>query len=210
MSKKNRNKNSNVDKLIKSDITVQKSNKKIVISLIIIIVLLLFAICYLIFFKKNDCPVCEETKIVEVEIEPTYQYINYEGFKFKMPLSWDFVKDSNKYEITNEEESIFVNLYSVDVSYEEFSSVDYQKSYLEEIQTASNTKINKSKEYTKDDINYYLFEGTYNDYNFQIIAVGTSKKVVLVNVQYVNKLAYKDLKDSVLDFALSALSIVQE
>ena len=209
MSKKNNKKSNNInknieDKLLKSDIVIEKSNKKLIIGLIITSILLIIVNMVYLFKPEKECPVCEKAEIIEVEVEPKYQYINYDGFKFKMPLTWDFVKDSNKYEITNEEENLFINLYSIDISYDVFISSDFQKSYLEEVQTSSDTIINKSKEYIKDDINYYLFEGTYNKYNYQIIAVGNDKKVVLVNVQYVNKVAYKDLKDSVLDFSLSA------
>lgn len=183
-----------------------KSSKKIFIGLIIVIVILLSIISYLLFFKKNkDCLKCSAVTVKEVEVDPKHQFINYQGFKFRMSLDWDFVISDKDYTISNKEENLVINLTNIDIDYETFISSTYQKEYLEKIQTSDDIIINKSSKENKDGVDYYIMEGTYNSYNYLIVAIGNDRKTVLVNTQFLNKVSFDKLTPSVIDFAISPL-----
>lgn len=185
---------------------MKNSSKKIFIGLIIVIIILLSIISYLLFFKKSkECPKCSAVTIKEVEVDPKHQFINYQGFKFKMSLDWDFVISDKDYTISNKEENLVINLTSLDIDYTTFISSLYQKEYLEKIQTSDDIIINKSSKENKNNVDYYIMEGTYNSYNYLIIAIGNDKKTVLINTQFLNKVSYDKLKSSVIDFAISPL-----
>ncbi len=185
---------------------MKSSNKKIFIGLIIVIIILLSVVSYLLIFKKDkECPKCSAVTIKEVEVDPKHQFINYQGFKFRMSLDWDFVISDKDYTISNKEENLVINLTSLDIDYTTFISSLYQKEYLEKIQTSDNIIINKSSKENKDGVDYYIMEGTYNSYNYLIIAIGNDKKTILINTQFLNKVSYDKLKSSVVDFAISPL-----
>lgn len=185
---------------------MKDSSKKIFIGLIMVIIILLAIISYFLFFKKSkECPKCSAVTIKEVEVDPKHQFINYQGFKFKMSLDWDFVISDKDYTISNKEENLVINLTSLDIDYTTFISSTYQKEYLEKVQTSDNIIINKSNKENKNNVDYYIMEGTYNSYNYLIIAIGNDKKTVLINSQFLNKVSYDKLKSSVIDFAISPL-----
>jgi len=145
---------------------------------------------------KCDAPIEKE---VIIEKKPTYQLINYQGFRFKMPLDWNFVSLDNNYEISNTDENLFISLDYIDLDYNLFITDEYQKKFLEDIQTSSNTKIENSK----NNDNYYYYEGLNNEYNYSITAVGSDEKVILIKAQFINKLSYDKLKESVINFSVS-------
>lgn len=204
MSSKNKGKDKNIKKIDnkKNDEKSFTKNNYLIISFIVIICLLLI-IVFLIINRKDDELKCDAPieKEIIVEKEPDYQLINYQGFRFKMPLDWNFVSHDNSYEISNKDENLFITLDYVDVDYSVFVSEEYQKNFLEEIQTSSNTKIESSKNNEK---NYYL-EGFNNEYNYVISAVGNEEKVILVKAQFVNKLSFDKLKEDVVNFSISSL-----
>ena len=204
-------KNNKEDIIISSTIEKTKKNNNIlIISLLLTIIILFVLLCYYMFFKDRDKEsICSSfaVKTVEVEVEPKHQYINYQGFKFRMPLEWDFVSTDNKYEISNKDENLFISLESIDLSYDEFKSSSYQKQFLEELQTSGNINIDKEKATEKDKKEYYILEGTNNNYNYIITVVGNDEKVILVKTQFKDKVAYDKLKNSVISFTISALKI---
>ena len=202
MSSKNSKKQEKNDYVISSVIEKKEKNSGLIFFLIVLIVILSILLCYFAFFKRNNVEVeCSSVSIKEVEVEPKHQYINYQGFKFKMPLDWDFVSKDNNYEISNKEENLFISLNSLPISYEEFLTSTYQNIFLEEIQTSGNIKIENSV----NEKNYYLMEGTNNSYKYMIVVIGNENKVVLVNTQFVDMVSYDKMKKSIIDFSLSAL-----
>ena len=193
------------DILESSVITSQKINRKnnIIISLLLIIIIILcFVIVFVAFNKKCSNTVkCRSNAPVDKNIQ--YQYINYNGYRFSMPLDWNFISDENTYEISDEKETIYITLSSIDVSYEEFIAEEYQKTFLEEFQTSNNITINKSYKGQSNKIDYYLLEGTLNSYNYCVVVIGDEEKVVLTSTQFVDKLTFTKMKQSVIDFAVS-------
>jgi diphthamide synthase (EF-2-diphthine--ammonia ligase) len=186
---------------------IENNNKKLIYILCVFVVELLGTSIYGLFIKKcEECPMCSAVSIKEVEVPPTYQVANYQGTAFKMPLDWNFVDQKDKYAITNKEENIFINIETLQVSFEEFVSSQYQKTYMENLQTSNNIKINKSSDIKEEDKNYYLMEGTYNSYDYMIVAVSKNDETVLVKVQFYDNVSYDKLKDVVLKFALSPLN----
>ncbi len=205
MSSKKNNKPKNIikrDEKISSVIEVKEKDNKIVYILILIIAILLSLLIYYIFFNNSNknCDNCEKSTI-EIEVDPKYQLVNYVGFTFKMPLEWDFVGDES-YNISNKDEKLFISFETISNDYNTFISDEIQKSFLESIQTSDNIKIEQIK---KQD-NYSLYEGIYNNYNYLIVALGNEKKTVLIKTQFVDKLAFDELKNSVIDFAISSIT----
>lgn len=205
MSSKNKK---DIDIKVSKEIKEEKNNSKniIIIILSLIIIVLLIVLLYFIFFRefeKEDSK-CSSVSIKEVEVEPSYQYINYQGFKFKMPLDWSFVSTDNKYEISNVDSSLLINMDYIDMEYDSFISSTYQKKYLESLQTSLNVKIKKTNEQKKKDVSYYLFEGTKDSYDFAMVAVGDTNRVILVEVQFQDKASYDKYLDSVIDFSISS------
>lgn len=201
-------KNSKNNKVIKKDekissvIEIKEKDNKILYILVIIIVLLLSLLLYYMFFK--DCKEKEDSctvPAVDTKCEPDYQLINYAGFRFKMPLDWDFVDSANNYTISDNNEKIFISFEIEDIEYDSFVSNENQNKFLEKIQTSDNIKIDQS---SKND-NYYLYDGTYNNYNYQIIAIGNDKLTILVKTQFIDKVTYDNLKNNVLEFAISGI-----
>jgi hypothetical protein len=186
---------------------IENNNKRLIYVLCVFIVVLLGTSIYGLFIKKcEECPMCSAVSIKEVEVPPTYQIANYQGAAFKMPLDWNFVNQKDKYAITNKDENIFINIETLAVTYTEFTSEQYQKTYMEELQTTNNIKINKSSNIKEEEKNYYLMEGTYNSYDYMIVAVANNEETVLVKVQFYDNVSYDKLKDDVLNFAISPLS----
>ena len=206
---KDKKSETNQDILVSTVIDKEKKNdsKKIIWILLGIIFVLIFALIFVIIDKENsnDKLKCSSVTIKEVEVDPKYQLINYNGFRFKMPLDWNFVSVDNKYEIVDNDEKLIIELASIDVGYELFSSSEYQKDFLEYIQTIDNIKIDSAKEVVREDKKYYYYEGTNNSYDYLIVAIGNKDKIILVNVKFRDKLALNDLDDTVVDFSLSAL-----
>lgn len=191
-----------------------KDNKIfIIIILSVVTIILLSVVLYFIFFKEEKkCEVCNcpkpETKveIQYVEKEPTIQYINFLGYRFSMPLDWNFEGDGQEYKFINGEENVYVLISSVDsIDYDTFVSSDYQKVYLEELQTSYDISINRKEEKTKEEINYYLMEGLYDSYDYMIIVTKTDEGIFLTEAQFENNSVYTNKKQEVIDFALSYL-----
>lgn len=203
---KNKN-DKNEDKLITTVIEKEKKNNKLVLILSLIIVILLIVLIYLVIDKENMSKEkeCSYNTIKEVEVDPKYQLINYNGFRFKMPLEWDFVSTDTKYEIADKEEKVFITFSSIDMDYESFRAVEFQRQFLELTQTAGDVKIDSSEEKEKDNKKYYLYIGTNNSYNYIMVAVGNNTKSILVKAQFIDKIAYNDLEDKIIDFALTAI-----
>ncbi len=204
MSKKNiKTKNNRItkkDEKISSVIEIKEKDNKCIYVLILIIAILLSLLIYFIFFNKceNKKEKCEN-QTIEVEVDPKYQLVNYYGFVFKMPLEWDFVKDSNENSISNKEESIYISFDLVDIGYDTFISNEYQTNFLEKLQTSDNIKIDNSK--SQD--NYYTFEGTFNNYKYLIIAIGNESKTILVKTQFIDNVTFDNMKNNIIDFAIN-------
>lgn len=195
------------DEKISSVIEVKEKDNKMTYILLIIIAILVSLLVYFLFIKecKTDCEECTNS-VIEIEVEPKYQLINYSGFRFKMPLNWDFVSENNEYKLSNTEGNLFISFEELLEDFEVFKSNEYQINYLEKIQTSDNIKIDNSKNLD----NYYLLEGKYNDYNYLIIAIGNSKKTILVKTQFIDKVTYDKEKDSIIDFVLTSLKKDEE
>ena len=206
-SKKNTKKKENKvtvkkDQKISSVIEVKEKDNKLVYVLFIVVAILLSLLIYFIFFKdckkkSDDC----KTPTIEIEVEPKYQLVNYSGFKFKMPLNWDFADDNNDYTIADNNETIFITFDKVDIEYETFTSNEYQDNYLEQLQTSDNIKIDNSK---KED-NYTIYEGSFNNYAYLIVAIGNDSKTILVKTQFIDKITYNDHKNDIIEFATSSI-----
>ena len=195
-------------KIKKEEIIKNENNnsKYINIILLSIIVILIIIIIIIIFNKdEKNCPICDSTNNNETVIEPSYQLINYDGFRFKMPLDWNFVSNSNKYEIADKESKVYIYLKSSNMGYESFSEKDYQKEFLEALQTSDDIKIDGSEEKEEGNSNYILYFGTASSYNYLLVAIGNEEKTILINAQFVDKLSYDTLKDKVIEFAKTAI-----
>ena len=177
----------------------EKDNKKIYI-LVLIFIMLLSILLYFLFFNKCKCD-CDKCEKETVEVEPKYQLINYSGLTFKMPLDWNFVNKEEDYSIIDSKSRIFINMEIINESYELFITDEYQVTFLEGIQTSDNIKIDKSKQ----EDNYYVYEGSYNNYKYLIIAINDYDKVVLVGTKFVDLSAYNKEKKNVIDFSLSSI-----
>ena len=205
---KNKKDKTKEDVLVSSVIEKEKKcNGKPIVILLIVIVILLIVLLYM-FFNKNSCDElqCSSVTIKEVEVDPKYQLINYNGFRFKMPLEWDFINsDNNKYEITDKDEKLYIFLNTIDVNYEMFDTGEYQKDFLESIQTSGDIKIDNVKEKEENGNKYYLYEGKYNDYDYLIVVIGNNEKTILINAKFIDKISYNGLKEEVISFALTAI-----
>ena len=197
--------NKNQDILVSSVVEKEKKpNSKIIIILSVIILILVCVIIFLI--KSNDTDddslQCSSVSIKEVEVDPKYQLINFNGLRFKMPLDWNFVSNDSKYEIADEEEKLFIIFDTYNLGYEDFSTSEIQRFFLEQLQTSGDIKIDNSEE---KENKYYLYEGSYNSYDYLIVAIGNKDKTVLVKTQFRDKISYSELKNKVIDFVLSAI-----
>ena len=188
----------------------KKSKKGLVtiILLILIIILLAMTLVYLLIFKEEKkCEVCEKCPEPEVEIvekEPTYQYINFDGYRFKIPLDWNFEGDSSNYRFINEEENVYVLISNLDtVSYSTFVSEEYQNVYQEKLQTDFNISISNGEEKSLDNKYYYLIEGTYESYKYIVVVTENSNGIFLTEAQFENNSVYTNKKQEVIDFSLS-------
>lgn len=205
MSSKKNSKPKNIvrkDEKISSVIEIKEKDNKIIYVLILIIAILIALLVFFAFFKecKNNCDNCEKSTI-EIEVDPKYQLVNYAGFTFKMPLDWNFVGDDSN-NISNKEEKLFINFELINYDYNTFISDEIQRAFLESFQTSDNIKIDNTQ---KQD-NYYLYEGSFNSYNYLVVALGNDKKTVLVKTKFVDKIAFDELKNDVIDFVISSIS----
>ena len=202
-----KNNKKNNDRLVSTVIEKEKknNNRVIIISLVIIIIVLLICI-FLMLLKPNKekCPICSSVTIKEVEVEPKYQLINYNGFRFKMPLNWNFVSTDNKYEISDVDSKLFISFNYYDTDYSLFSSKEYQRMFLESLQTSGDIKIDSSEELEFNKSKYIVYYGTSNSYNYMLVAIGNEEKIILISSQFVDKLSFDNMKNSVIDFVLSS------
>jgi hypothetical protein len=208
------NENETEEKKININNKTSKDNKvSIIIILSVITLILLCLVLYFIFFEEEKkCDACNcpepETKVEVqyVEKEPTVQYINFLGYRFSMPLDWNFEGEGQEYKFINGEENVYVVISSIDsIDYDTFVSADYQKVYLEELQTSSDISINRKEEKVKEEINYYIMEGLYDSYDYMIIVTKTDEGIFLTEAQFENNSVYTNKKQEVIDFALSYL-----
>lgn len=195
----------NKDVIVSSVIEKEKKNNYYLVGSLIIIIMILSSFCiYFLFFRtcEND-EKCEEVIVKEIEVK--YQLINYRGFKFVMPLDWDFVSNSDDYLIANSDNNLLISFDSVSMDYDSFLTDVYQKSFLENIQLLNNFKVEKTSQGAKEDISYYLYEGTKESYNYMIVAIGNEYKTILVEAQFQDNVSYNKNKESIIDFAISSL-----
>ena len=206
MSSKNTKKSNDIKKtdvLESSVITKKKNNTSTFIySLIAVIVALILVILFLLNNKCNKNDKCRSVAPIEKELQ--YQLINYNGYNFRMPLDWSFISDSNNYEITNSKETMYMTLNTIKIAYDEFVTAEFQHDYLEKLQTENNIKINKSSSGETANIKYYFLDGIYNSYNYCVVVVGDEDSVVLISTEFIDKLTYTNLKQVIIDFAVSA------
>lgn len=198
--------------VVKEEVTPKenkpKSNKAVVIIMLVIILGLLGGLSYFVFFKEEkECEVCKKCPKPEPEIiekEPTVQYINFSGYRFEMPLDWNFEGDSEDYKFTNEKENIYVLISKLDdITYSTFISEEYQKIYVEKLQSDYDIFINNKEEKKKDNKNYYIMEGTFESYNYIIIVTENEDGIFLTEAQFESNSVYTNKKQEVIDFAIS-------
>jgi hypothetical protein len=204
---KNKKDNTNKDVLVSSIIEKKEKNKPIIYILSIITIVLIIILLYTIF-TKNNCDEelqCSSVTNKEIEVEPKYQLINYNGFRFKMPLNWDFINNDNKYEIADKDDKLYIFFNIENVDFNLFISNEYQRQFLELIQTSGDIKINLNKVKEESEKKYYLYEGAYKDYDDLIVAVGNKEKTILINAKFIDKISYNELKEEVINFAFTAI-----
>ena len=102
-------KNENDELINKNENNSNRINKVLIIILLIVIMLLSSIVFYFLFIKKEkECKTCEcNPEIKYVEKEPTIQYINYEGYRFSIPLDWSFEGKDSLYKFINKEENAY-------------------------------------------------------------------------------------------------------
>ena len=178
----------------------EEKNNKLVYILFIIIIILVGLLLYFIFInkEKKECDKCN----APIEEEPKYQLINYANFTFKMPLDWKFINDDSDSGITDTDNSIFISFEVIDESYNMFIQEEYQIDFLENLQTSDNIKIDQIKEYN----NCFLYEGTYNNYDYLVVAKGNEKKTILIKTIFSNKSSYDKQRNKIIDFSLSDIN----
>ena len=179
----------------------EEKNNKLVYILFIIIMVLIGLLSYFVFINKNKKE-CDKCMVVEEPPKISYQLINYSNFTFKMPIDWEFINDSEEYEITNKNNNIFISFEVLNEGYNSFISDEVQLSFLENVQTSDNIKIVQLKKYN----NCYLYEGTYNNYDYLMIAIGNENKTILIKAQFLDKISFNNQKNKVIDFALSGVN----
>lgn len=202
-----------------------KENNKPLIAVLVVIILILGSItCYLAFIKEEkECPkcpdqkecekcqkceVCEECEECEFEFvgsEQVYQYINFKGYHFAMPIDWTFMGDTDEYKFINEDEDIYVQISELEIKYEDFIAEDFQKKYVETLQNDYDITINKryEKKEELEEISYYVLEGLYESYDYIIIVVEKEEEIFLIESQFKDSFTYSNKKQEVIDFALS-------
>ena len=192
--------------ILESSVIVKekKDNKTIYVLSAIIAVLCLF----IIFMFFTNSSYCEKSKCrseLPMEKQLNYQYINFNGNRFKMSLDWKFISDKNQYVISNKKETMYLELTTLDVPYDIFKSSVYQKEYLQKLQTERNVTIDKTSSNESNGIKYYTMDGTYNNYNYYVVVIGDSNNVTIISAQFIDKLTYTNMKQQVIDFAISAI-----
>ena len=198
--KKNNNETIKKDEKISSVVEIKEKDNKSVYILIIVIAVLASFLVYYMFFNKcsKSCDNCSNTPN-ENEEDPKYQWFNYSGFKFKMPLDWGFVNENIN--ISNKEESIFISFSVIDEEYEIFTSNEYQTRFLEELQTSDNIRIDNTKKQEE----YIVYEGVLNNYDYLIVALGNDTKTILVKTQFIDKVTFNKMKKTIIEFAKSSI-----
>ncbi len=192
------------DNIESSDVAKEKKDNNVLILTIVVVILSIFI--FVMFFINGSF--CEDSKcrsVMPIEKELKYQYINYNGYRFKMSLDWKFIGKGNTYEISNRKETMYMTLNTIDMSYDSFISSSFQKEYLEKLQTENSITINKASGYENNDMRYYILDGIYNSYNYYVVVIGDSESVTVISAQFIDKLTYTNMKQSVIDFATSAV-----
>jgi len=183
-----------------------KKNKIVIIILLVIILMLALGLFYFLFIKKEkECDKCECTPEIKfVEKKPTIQYINFNGYRFSIPLDWSFEGNTSDYKFINNAENMYVSISSLDtITYDLFISSDYQKMYIEKLQSESDIFINHKEEKSVEELKYYIMDGTYDSYNYVIIVTENENGVFVINAQFENNSVYTNKKDEVINFAVS-------
>lgn len=196
----------NIVEQVKEEKPIKNNCKIIIFALIIVLILFIISFSLMIYFmndRSSTIPKCEEN-IKYVEKEPSFQYINFNGYIFKMPIDWNFINNSSDYLFINKAEDIFVQIeYSKDLEFETFISDEYQKEYLELLKSDENIFINNRVLKTKNDINYYSMEGTYDNYNYMIVVVPNVEGIFTIKAEFKDNNAYNNKKSEIIEFALS-------
>ena len=192
------------DVLETSVIVKEKNNNKTIYILSIVIGILCLFIVFMFFTNSSYCEKSNCRSELPMEKQLNYQYINYNGNRFKMSLDWKFISDKNLYEISNKKETMYMTLSALDVPYDIFKSSVYQKEYLQKLQTEKNITIDKTSSNESNGVKYYTMDGTYNSYNYYVVVIGDSDSVTIISAQFIDKLTYTNMKQQVIDFATSA------
>ena len=153
-------------------------------------------VCFLVLSNNKKVNLKDDNKEDKIE----YQFINFDNFEFRMNKDWKLI---NNKEIENDKETMHISLSTLDVPFDLFVSEEYQKEYLETYQTENNVTINKSQKDINEDKEYFYMDGFNNGYNYYVIVVGNDKKVVLITSEFIDKVTYTNLKQDLIDFALS-------
>lgn len=199
----------------KEEINVNtEQNKKIKFMAILSLSMIILGIIlgYFLFYKEeikckvcNECEKCAEPTIEYIEKEPTTQLINFKGYRFLMPIDWNFEGNTDDYKFINEEENLYASIAKLDnIEYETFITKDYQNTYLEKLQTAYNIEIIKKYEEEKDEIKYYVLEGTFESYQYMIVVTKNDTGIFMTEAQFKNNSVLTAKKQEVIDFTLSS------
>ena len=203
----------------------EPKNNKVLIAILVVIILTLGSITFYLTFLKEEkecpkcpeqkecekcqkCEVCEECEECELEFvgsEQVYQYINFKGYHFEMPIDWKFMGDTDEYKFINDDEDIYVLITENDTKYEEFVAENFQKKYVETLQNEHDITINKryEKVHETEGITYYILEGLYESYDYIIVVVEKEDGIFLIESQFKDSFTYSNKKQEVIDFAIS-------
>ncbi len=193
------NKKNNIKEkeILESSVVESKRNNKKSIYLILSFIGLFCAVvCFLVLSNNKKVKFKEDNKDNNTE----YQFINFDNFEFRMKEDWKLI---NNKEIQNDKETMHISLSTLDVPFDLFVSEEYQKEYLETYQTENNVIINKSGKDVSEDKEYFYMDGFNDGYNYYVIVVGNDKKVILITSEFIDKVTYTNLKQDLIDFALS-------
>ena len=187
---------------------IKETNQKTLLFPIIcvVIVLLLSTIAYLLFFKTEKCKecICPQQEIKYIEKEPTIQYINFQGYRFSIPLDWNFEGNSSEYKFINIEETIYVLVSDLEtIDYNTFISEEFRNVYLDTLQTKYDISIKNTREKEQDEKKYYIMEGIRDSYNYNIIITEKESGIFITEVQFESNNVYAEKKQEVINFALS-------
>ena len=182
--------------ILESSVIEKKRNNKVGLYILLSFIGLFCAVvCFVVLInKKEKLENSTNDKVIQ------YQLISYDNYNFKMNNDWTLFNGS---EIKNNKETMHISLSTLDVPFEEFTSSEYQKEFLESYQTDNNLIINKTDKEIVEDKEYFYMDGFSNSYNYYVVVIGDENKVVLISSEFIDKITYTDLKQDLIDFALS-------